>query len=27
MAAGIAALTLTGFWGGELVYRLKVGIQ
>jgi uncharacterized membrane protein len=27
MAAGVAALTLTGFWGGELVYRLKVGIQ
>ena len=27
MAAGVAALTLTGFWGGELVDRLKVGIQ
>jgi uncharacterized membrane protein len=27
MAAGTAVLTLTGFWGGELVYRLKVGIQ
>ena len=27
MAAGLAALALTGFWGAELVYRLKVGIQ
>ncbi len=27
MAAGTAAVILTGFWGGELVYRLKVGIQ
>ncbi len=27
MAAGTAVLILTGVWGGELVYRLKVGIQ
>jgi uncharacterized membrane protein len=27
MAAGAAVLALTGFWGAELVYRLKVGIQ
>ncbi len=27
MALGVAVLALTGFWGGELVYRLKVGIQ
>jgi len=27
VAAGLAALVTTGFLGGDLVYRLKVGIQ